>query len=291
MYMDFCNVIEEVEHIIEKIDDVFEGTKSTDYLIIIDADDKTNKTCLCNRSLYDIIDMNRKYISGNLHILEFSEYEKDNNNKIYRIGGEVIKRQLYKKLPKDLIYVTETEYIIRNYLSMYNEFIFILNLMNVKLIEITIIKEDKCSILCDNYHTDIKDELHKKMKIDSNEKYADKKYTAAKIIELLDKSKEKFYYYHIKEEWKNIITQRLNGQNIGKYRSELSENQTIGTQIQLPIDIGINAKCQNKIIYQYNIHYYPLEPPTIDKLNEWIVQDNAAPIIKKSSRCFFNWWK
>jgi hypothetical protein len=259
--MNFCHNAkpEQIIKTIKKIDHVFPGIKPSEYLFLLDNSDMT-PCCFYSKSLYDIIDHNRKFLSGNLQIMDFNDYVKDENNIKYRIGGELTKYVLYKKLPKDEIYVPENEYSMRNFTSMYNEFIHILSILNIKSIKINIVNEDKCKVLCNLYSESSIDELHNKMKIDSNTNYSDKRHTAKKIMELLDEDKKNLYYYHIKEDWKNIIERRLNGQNDGKYNTELVESQEMGTKITSYIELGIEVKCMNKIVYEYEFEYYPLLP-------------------------------
>lgn len=275
----FCTKIASQTVITETIkilDDKFEGIMN-EYLILIDEDDKKPQ-CFGCPSLHETIVQNKKILSGELYIFTMEQYSQPAVNKLYRIAGEPLKHQLYKRLPsKSGEYILEQDFAFRDYSAKYDELLYILGILNIKSVKVNIIKEERRSEACDvgipaflpewcpisnlyipNVNVDAKEELHKKMEMGDNGESIDKKYTAFEIAKLLKENSKKLCYYY-RDGWKNIIERRLSGFNNGNHRSEITENHTFGAKL---LSSGFDANYQeetvNKIIYEYTFEYYPL---------------------------------
>jgi hypothetical protein len=118
------------------------------------------------------------------------EYSLPMVNKEFRIAGEPLKHQLYKRLPsrfslKNGVFVLETDFAFRDYSAKYDELLYILGILNVKSVKVNIVKEEIktqdrefgfqmpewCPIFgasIPKVDVSIKDELHKKMELGGN---------------------------------------------------------------------------------------------------------------------------
>jgi len=275
----FCNRIAPQNVITETIkilDDKFEGIMN-EYLILIDEEDR-KEDCYNCPSLYETILKNKKILSGELYIFTMEEYSQPAVNKLYRIAGEPLKHQLYKRLPsKSGEYILEQDFAFRDYSAKYDELLYILGILNIKSVKVNIIKEETHSQDCDvgfqsilpewclipnlyisKVNVDAKEELHKKMKMGDNGESIDKKYTAFEIAKLLKENSKNLCYYY-RDGWKSIIERRLSGFNNGTHRSEITENHTFGAKLVLSgFDANHQQETANKIIYEYTFEYYPL---------------------------------
>ena len=267
-----------IEEVIDILDDKFVGIMN-EYMILIDEEDK-KVGCLGCPSLYETIQKNKKILSGELHIFTMEQYSLPMVNKEFRIAGEPLKHQLYKRLPsrfssKTGIFVLETDFAFRDYSAKYDELLYILGILNVKSVKVNIVKEEThgqecefgsqmpewCSILSASIpkvEVSIKDELHKKMELGGNGASIDKKYSALEMAKLLKVNSKKLCYYY-RDGWKSIIERRLNGYTDGTHRSEITENQQFGAKlVSMGLDSGTHAGSENKIIYEYSFEYHPL---------------------------------
>jgi len=110
------NVIREV---IDILDDKFEG-------VLIDENEDKTVECFGCPSLYETIKKNRTILSGTLHIFTMEQYAEPMTNKIYRIAGEPLKHELYKRLPSSGgVFVLERDFAFRDYSAKYDELLYI----------------------------------------------------------------------------------------------------------------------------------------------------------------------
>ena len=199
-----------IEEVIDILDDKFVGIMN-EYMILIDEEDK-KEGCFGCPSLYETIQKNKKILSGELHIFTMEEYSLPMVNKEFRIAGEPLKHQLYKRLPTKNMYILESDFAFRDYSAKYDELLYILGILNVKSVKVNIVKEETKSEDCEfgshipewcsifgasmpNVDLSIKDELQKKMELGGNGASIDKKYTALEMAKLLKVNSKKLCYY------------------------------------------------------------------------------------------------
>jgi len=271
-----------IEEVIDILDDKFVGIMN-EYMILIDEEDK-KEGCFGCPSLYETIQKNKKILSGELHIFTMEQYSLPMVNKEFRIAGEPLKHQLYKRLPsrfssKKGVFVLESDFTFRDYSAKYDELLYILGILNVKSVKVNIVKEEIKTqdreigfqmpewcplpgilpgVSIPKVDVSIKDELHKKMELGGNGVSINKNYTALEMAKLLKMNSKKLCYYY-RDGWKSIIERRLNGYMDGTHRSEVSENQQFGAKlVSMGLDAGTHAGSENKIIYEYTFEYHPL---------------------------------
>jgi len=245
------------------------------FLILLNDDDINQKDYICNMSKKSMINKNKKFLNGDLDIINFKNIEDDNISSNYIIEDIPLQNEMYMKLPDKNIYVMSEKYPLKYLLSKQNELKNIFILLGAKNLKWSIIKEDKKN---DNLDANISININEinlsegicvenKKKVSNkqeNEMSFDYDENIINNINFNMFSNNKFYFLPKEYEWQDIIIRRLENNLISdkyiyKYSNNIYFKSSLTSKLKM-IDVNFNYNTSelNNLEMLYEIDYYPI---------------------------------
>jgi len=222
-----------------------------------------------------MINKNKKFLNGDLDIINFKNIEDDNISSNYIIEDIPLQNEMYMKLPDKNIYVMSEKYPLKYLLSKQNELKNIFILLGAKNLKWSIIKEDKKN---DNLDANISININEinlsegicvenKKKVSNkqeNEMSFDYDENIINNINFNMFSNNKFYFLPKEYEWQDIIIRRLENNLISdkyiyKYSNNIYFKSSLTSKLKM-IDVNFNYNTSelNNLEMLYEIDYYPI---------------------------------
>jgi hypothetical protein len=261
------------------------------FLILLNDDDMSKKDYLCKKSRKSIILKYKKFLSGDLDIINFNNIEDDNIISKYIIEDNPLQNELYMKLPDKNIYVLSNKYALKYLLLKQNELKNIFIFLGAKSIKWSIIKENnKTSSIDSNLSVNINEiDLCEGFSIENKNLNYNKELNIMtfeydeNIINNIDFelfSNNKFYFLPKEYEWQNIIIRRLQNnliydKYIYKYTNNIYFKTSLVSKLKM-IDVNFNYSTDelNNLEIHYEIEYYPINKKSVDEEPNNILDEN-----------------
>lgn len=229
---------------------------------------------LLQRSVYEKLISNYDLFPGNLIIVNYNDFQKDEYKYKYFIEGNVIPKQVYLKLPKEDLFVPVGTFQEKYLNSRINELINIFSNLKPKKIIVSVDKDNQelfelntniggiTPIGDVRIGGEINKELESELRII---KYMEFNLDSKPVDPNYFKNEYKFYYLPKEEEWLELIRKRLKHKltkekYIYSYKDMTKFKTSLTTKLQvLDIEINYNQKKYDNLKIYYEVEYYPLD--------------------------------
>ena len=261
---------------------LFDSVKLNDFneFLIVISDNYYDWLCIMQyffQKDFDIINSNKYFFPGKLHIKYESEIRDDISGN-FNIKGIVQLKTLYIKLPKENIYVDSSKFQEELFESKFNELLNIFASLNARYVDFyfhnmdtylehlsvsaSVSKLEAGESTLSNHKTQSKRRIRAEYSDKSNTPFNPEKF----------KEKRMFYYLPKEYGWRNLIKQRLENKMMNQeYTYKYSESSFFSADFynclkRLNIKFHYASEKYNEVKIEYFIEYWPNKPIEPDHL-------------------------